>query len=79
MLHGLRSTRETGACTKSAGHRKEAWQCVAVQRNRDLGLSGCCGQSDLPSPAWPAQKDSGPHEPLKVLLIFSFLFVPPGA
>lgn len=39
-LHGLRSTRETGACTESARHRKEAWQWLAIQSSRDSGLRG---------------------------------------
>ena len=35
----------------SAVHRREAWQWVASQRGSDLGLGGCCSQSDVPSPA----------------------------
>ena len=76
MLLGLRSTRETGACTESARHRKEAWQWVAIQRSRDLDLVGTVDNWTWIS--CTAGSERLWSEPLQVLLIFSFLFVSLG-
>lgn len=40
---------------QSAAHREEAWQWMVTQRSRDSGLSGYCGRSDPPPPAWLAR------------------------